>query len=130
MPGRFTLTKIVELPFIGNSSEAISVAYWRVHEQYLAAANEHEGIKLLGLFVHGPGAIHNSEREITKISDLEGLKFRVAGGVVSDIANKLGLVGILKPAPEAYTLLSNGVAAGVMFQIGRASCRARVCQYV
>src|SRR3546814_2083503 len=35
MPGRFTLTKIVELPFIGNSSEAISVAYWRVHEQYL-----------------------------------------------------------------------------------------------
>src|SRR3546814_4372795 len=72
MPGRFTLTKIVELPFIGNSSEAISVAYWRVHEQYLAAANEHEGIKLLGLFVHGPGAIHNSEREITKISDQIG----------------------------------------------------------
>src|SRR3546814_7500602 len=56
-----------------------------------------------------------SEREITKISDLEGLKFRVAGGVVSDIANKLGIVGILKPAPEAYTLLSNGVADGVMF---------------
>src|SRR3546814_16014079 len=102
MPGRFTRTKIVELPFIGNSSEAISVAYWRVHEQYLAAANEHEGIKLLGLFVHGPGAIHNSERENTKISDLEGLKFRVPGGVVSDIANKLGIVGLLKRSEERH----------------------------
>src|SRR3546814_3251694 len=31
------------------------------------------------------------------------------------MANKLGIVGIRKPAPEAYTLLSNGVADGVMF---------------
>src|SRR3546814_4042752 len=56
-----------------------------------------------------------SEREITKISDLGGHKFSLAGGVVSDIANKLVIFGILKPAPEAYTLLSNGVEDGVMF---------------
>jgi TRAP-type transport system periplasmic protein len=114
-PGRFVLTKAVELPFIGNSAETISVAYWRVHERSLAEGKEHEGVKLLGLFAHGPGAIHNAKREIKSVADLEGLKFRVAGGVVGDLASRLGIVGILKPAPEAYMLLSNGVADGVLF---------------
>ncbi|HJN21893.1 MAG TPA: ABC transporter substrate-binding protein, partial [Alphaproteobacteria bacterium] len=31
-PGRFILTQIAELPFLSDSAEALSVAYWRVHE--------------------------------------------------------------------------------------------------
>lgn len=38
VPGRFTLTKLVELPFIGDNAEALSVAYWRMHEKHLARA--------------------------------------------------------------------------------------------
>ena len=48
-PGRFAVTQLVELPFLGDDAEALSVAYWRVHQKYLAAANEHSGVKLLGL---------------------------------------------------------------------------------
>ena len=36
MPGRFVLTQMAELPFLGDSSEAVSVAYQRIHEKYLA----------------------------------------------------------------------------------------------
>ena len=39
-PGRFILSQIAELPFLSDSSEVLSVAYWRVHQDYLAKAGE------------------------------------------------------------------------------------------
>lgn len=114
-PGRFVLTKVAEFPFLGESAEATSVAYWRIFEKYLAKANEHKGMKVLSLFTHGPGVIFNSKHPVTKVADLAGLKIRVGGGIVNDVAKALGTVPLLKPAPESYELLSNGVADGVFF---------------
>ena len=37
-PGRFTATLLAELPFQTESAEYLSVAYWRVHQRYLAKA--------------------------------------------------------------------------------------------
>jgi len=82
-PGRFVLTKAIELPFLGNTAEAMSVAYWRIYEKHLAAADEHKGTKLLGVMSHGPGSIFNAERQINSLADLKGLKIRVGGGVVN-----------------------------------------------
>jgi len=114
-PGRFVVTQLVELPFLGDDAEALSVAYWRVHQKYLAAANEHSGVKLLGLMTHGPGHIYNSKRAINMPSDLEGLKIRVGGGVVSDVGKALNIVTMLKPATKSYEILSRGVADGIFF---------------
>jgi len=114
-PGRFLLTKAIELPFLGNTAEAMSVAYWRVHEKHLAAADEHKGVKLLGVMSHGPGSMFNSQRQINSLADLEGLKIRVGGGVVNDAAKAMGVTALLKPAPKSYELMSNGVADGVFF---------------
>ena len=63
IPGRFALTKLTELPFLSDSAEPLSVAYWRMHEKYLAAAGEHKGLKVLALFAHGPGQIYNNKRQ-------------------------------------------------------------------
>ena len=114
-PGRFVVTQLVELPFLGDDSEALSVAYWRVHQKYLAAANEHSGVKVLGLMAHGPGHIYNSKRAINMPEDLEGLKIRVGGGVVSDVGKALNIVTMLKPATKSYEILSRGVADGIFF---------------
>lgn len=72
-------------------------------------------MKVLGLFTHGPGNIFNSQRPIEKLDDLGGLKIRVGGGVVNDVAKSIGAVALLKPAPQSYELLSAGVADGVFF---------------
>ena len=114
-PGRFLLTKAIELPFLGNTAEAMSVAYWRIHEKHFAEADEHQGTKLLGVMSHGPGSIFNTQRAVNSLSDLEGLKIRVGGGVVNDAAKAMGVTALLKPAPKSYELLSNGVADGVFF---------------
>ena len=114
-PGRFLATKAAEFPFLGDSAEAISVAYWKVHEQYLAEANEHEGVKLLGVFTHGPGHIHTAKKDVKSLADMKDVKYRVGGGVINDVATKLGTTPLLKPAPKSYEILSTGVADGIFF---------------
>ncbi|MFT5113629.1 MAG: TRAP-type C4-dicarboxylate transport system substrate-binding protein [Parasphingorhabdus sp.] len=114
-PGRFLLTKAVEMAFLGESAETISVAYWRIHQKHLAAADEHKGVQLLGLMSHGPGNMFNTKRALNTLADLNGLKIRVGGGVINDVAGAIGATPLLKPAPASYELVSNGVADGVFF---------------
>ncbi len=115
IPGRFQLTQMVEMPFNGNTAEVNSVAYQRVFERHLAKLNEHKGVKVLGVFTHGPGIVYNTKRPIQSLADMQGLKFRVGGGVVNEIGKALGVNVILKPAPESYELISTGVMDGVFF---------------
>lgn len=114
-PGRFKLTPVAELPFLSDTAEALSVAYWKLHESTLAKANEHDGVHLLTVFTHGPGMIYTSKRAVTAIADTAGLKMRIGGGVVAEIAKRLGMVGVQAPSPQVYEILSNGVADGILF---------------
>lgn len=114
-PGRFTLTQMVEVPFLGDSAEALSVAYWRVHEEHLAEAGEHEGVQVLGVFTHGPGHIFNTVEPVEAVDDLDAMKLRVGGGIVSEVADLLDIVTVPAPSTETYELLSNGVADGILF---------------
>ncbi len=116
-PGRFTLSEGVELPFLGNSAEANSVAYWRTYKKYFEKADEYKGVQLLGVMTHGPGQIHNSKKVAQSMADLKGMKFRVPGGIAAQVAKSLGIVGIQKPASQAYELLSRGVADGVVLPL-------------
>jgi TRAP-type C4-dicarboxylate transport system substrate-binding protein len=114
-PGRFKLTEMVELPFMGDSAEATSVAYEKVYEKYMAKLGEHKGLHVLTVFTHGPGLILNTKRPIKSMSDLDGLKIRVGGGMVNEIGKAMGVNVTLKPAPQSYELLSSGVMDGVFF---------------
>ena len=114
-PGRFVMTQMTELPFLGNSAETISVALSRVSGKNPEFAAEHQGVKVLTLFSHGPGIVFNTKRPIAKTDDLSGLKFRVGGGMVNDISKSLGMNATLKPAPDSYELLSSGVMDGTLF---------------
>ena len=114
-PGRFALTEAPEFPFMGDTAEVTAVAYQRIYERMLARADEHKGVVVLSVFTHGPGQIYNMKHAINSLKDFDGLKIRVGGGVVTDVARALGTVPILKPAPESYELLSSGVIDGVFF---------------
>jgi len=114
-PNRFGLTSLVELPFQSNTAEALSVAYWRVYEKYLKEADEHDGVKLVTLFTHGPGEIYTTKEAVTSTDQLEGAKYRVGGGLANMVAQRLGIVPVSAPSPQVYEILSNGVADGILF---------------
>ena len=111
--GRFTATKLIELPGYEGNAEAASVAYWRVHEAHLAAADEHRGVKLIGLMTHGPAHVH-SARQVTSLDQVAGMKLRVPGGVGGDAGAALGATGIKVPAPKVYETLASNAADGVV----------------
>jgi len=114
-PGRFVTTQMAEVSFLGNSSVSTSVAFQRMYAKYPAIAAEHQGVKVIAVFTHGPGIVFNTKRPIAKAEDLAGLKFRVGGGMVNEISKSLGMNVTLKPAPESYELLSTGVMDGTLF---------------
>jgi len=114
-PGRYILTQIAEMPFLGDSAESTSVAYQRIHEKYLANLGEHKGMRVITVFTHGPGMIINTKRAVNSLNDMEGLKFRVGGGMVNEIGKIMGINVTLRPAPQSYELLSSGVMDGVFF---------------
>jgi TRAP-type C4-dicarboxylate transport system substrate-binding protein len=92
----------------------MSVAFNRVASKHPEFDAEHQGVKA-GYFTHGPGIVFNTKRPITKVEDLQGLKFRVGGGMVNEISKSLGMNVTLKPAPDSYELLSTGVMDGTLF---------------
>lgn len=117
MPGRFELTKLPELPtFEDFSSEAASVAYWRTHNEYLAEAGEHRGVKVIGVGVHGPGALYLDE-SIDSLDDLDGKRVRIGGGIMADISNSLELTGVALPPGGTYEAATQGVIDGAMLTL-------------
>jgi TRAP-type C4-dicarboxylate transport system substrate-binding protein len=59
----------------------------------------------------------NNKRPINSISDFSGLKVRVAGGVMQDVAKSIGTTPILQPAGSVYELMSGGVIDGFIFPL-------------
>ena len=114
-PAASCYTQMAEFPFLGDTAEPISVAFNKVAMKYPQFAAEHQGVKVLAYFTHGPGIVFNTKRPITKVEDLQGLKWRVGGGMVNEIAKTLGMNVTLKPAPDSYELLSGGVMDGTLF---------------
>jgi TRAP-type C4-dicarboxylate transport system substrate-binding protein len=115
-PARHVLPTMAELPGMGDTSEVNSVAYSRIHWKYFDQLGEYKGVKLLGVFTHGPGQIF-TKKTVKTIADLQGLKIRTGGGVAEAVGNAIGAVAFVKPAPESFELLKSGVADGTFFPI-------------
>src|SRR5262252_3835209 len=113
-PARHILPLIPELPGAGNTAEINSVAFSRIHWKYFQKYGEYKGVKLLGVWTHGPGQMF-TKKPIKSLEDFKGQKIRTGGGIAEAVANALGGSAFVKPAPESYELLSSGVADGVFF---------------
>jgi TRAP-type C4-dicarboxylate transport system substrate-binding protein len=113
-PSRHILPLMAELPGAGDTAFANSVAYSRIYWKYFDKVNEYKGVKLLGVFTHGPGQMF-TKKPVAGISDIQGLKIRTGGGIAEAVAKALGTSPFVKPAPESYELLKGGVADGVFF---------------
>ena len=115
-PARHILPLMPELPGSGDTALANSIAYSRIHWKYFHKLGEYKGVKLLGVFTHGPGQMF-TKKPVRSIADVQGLKNRTGGGVAEQVAKALGASAFVKPAPESYELLSSGVADGVFFPL-------------
>jgi TRAP-type C4-dicarboxylate transport system substrate-binding protein len=115
-PARHVMPLMAELPGAGDTSVVNSIAYSRIHWKHFHKVGEYKGVKLLGVFTHGPGQMF-TKKPVGGINDIKGLKIRTGGGVAEAVANAIGASAFVKPAPESYELLKSGVADGVFFPL-------------
>ena len=113
-PARHILPLLAELPGAGDTALVNSVAYSRIYWKHFDQLGEYKGVKMLGVFTHGPGQMF-TKRPVAGINDVQGLKIRTGGGVAEAVAKALGASAFVKPAPESFELLKGGVADGVFF---------------
>ncbi len=111
-PGRFTIARGSELPFLSPSAEVGSAALWDWYMRNVGT-KEFDDIKLVTLWIHGPGLVH-TKKEITTLEDLVGVKLRVGGGGVA-MSKALGAVPVAMSATKAHESLQRGTTDGALF---------------
>lgn len=112
---RFAAYLFAELPFLGDSALATSVALQKTHEKFLADKGYYAGAKLIGVNTHGPGVVHHSTKNIMTPDDMKGQKMRTGGPIPLAIVEAWGGVSIRQPATKSYEILSSGIADGILF---------------
>ncbi|KZY44449.1 C4-dicarboxylate ABC transporter [Roseovarius sp. HI0049] len=106
-PGRFPQAEVFELPFMMTNAEDTSRAYWQYAEANMMDS-DFSDIKVLGVWVHGPGVIHSSS-PVNEIADLNGLKVRGPTRVITGMLTDLGATAVGLPVPAIPEALSKGV---------------------
>jgi len=106
-------TQVVSLPYIFRSVEHMhKVMDGEIGQQILDAFGEHD---LVGLAFYDGGSrsFYNSEKPITSIADLEGMKFRVMqSDIFVDMVSALGANATPMPYGEVYSAIQTGVIDG------------------
>ncbi len=106
-PGRFPQAEVFELPFMTLGAGPASCAYWTMAEKYMLD-KEFKDVKVVGVWVHGPGMIH-SAKPIRTPEDLAGVKIRGGSRMVSQMLEQLGATPVGMPVTAVPEALSKGV---------------------
>ena len=113
-PGLFPLADIVALPFVGDSAEAVAVAFWRTHNEFFAEKEDYPGVQLLALAAVSPYNIYSSGKIVESVDDLSGMKLRSTGAIAPQIAEALGAVPVPIDITGMYDALSKKILDGAM----------------
>jgi TRAP-type C4-dicarboxylate transport system substrate-binding protein len=108
--GKFKKSGVVGLPFLVNNSTEGSVAIWRLYERGLIK-DEYDQVKPLAVVTLPPSIIH-SKAKITKLADINGKKFRIAGRANAQAIAILKGTGVQMGITGVYQAMSKGVIDG------------------
>lgn len=111
--GRFPLSQIVELPGLYDSAEIGSCAFQKLYDSGALDA-EYADTHVLFVHTHGPGHLHTSDKAVTRLEDLKGLRIRRPTAVIGRLLEELGAEPVGMPAPAIYEATSRGTIDGFM----------------
>ena len=114
-PGQFPGFSVMELPFLIRSSLEGSVTEWRLFKTGLL--DGWDDFKVVGMFSTEPNHFH-TKRAMKSVTDLGGMKVRIAGPVYAATVKHYGGIAVGMPVTQATEALSRGVVDGVMLGWG------------
>mgnify|MGYP001247454673 CR=1 FL=1 len=111
--GRFPLSQIMELPGLFDTGAVGSCAFQKLYDSGALDA-EYEDTHILFVHTHDPGHLHTSEKPVSTLADMKGLKLRRPTQVVGDLLTELGAEPVGMPAPNTYEAVQRGAIDGYM----------------
>jgi len=109
-PGRFPSTEVFELPFIAaQKATANAPACQEYAEAHVL--KETADTKILCFWAHDQGLIHTN-KEITKMADLQGLKLRNPTRLAGEALTALGATSVGMPVPQVPEALAQRAIDG------------------
>ena len=114
-PGRFDLTEIVEIPFMGDRAELVAPVFHNFYSKTLLKYGEFSGTHVLSIFTNTPPLLFTAKRALKSIEDFNGMKLRTSSASMAQSVTLLGGVPIIKPVTEIYEMVSGGLVDGAFF---------------
>ncbi len=115
-PGRIVGLDVLELPGLFSSNHEGGMLAKSLYDNDLIDGLDH--LKVLAFQEVGPYLIH-SKKEIRKLSDIKGLKFRVVGAAQTAIIESLGGIAVGNiAANQIHENLTRGVIDGALMDMG------------
>jgi TRAP-type C4-dicarboxylate transport system substrate-binding protein len=118
-PGRFTLSMVYYLPFLGaNSAKAVSLALCDLYNEFPEIRAGYPGVKVLSLWATPAFQFLTKKKPIKSLADVKGVKIRCGGGPVVPVLKATGAAVVVMGAGSAYEALEKGTIDGTFFPIG------------
>ncbi|AVL71956.1 TRAP-type mannitol/chloroaromatic compound transport system, periplasmic component [Oligella urethralis] len=115
---KMPLSAVAQLPGMFNTSCEGTLAYWNLIKPggklYELEFKQNKVRPLMALAL-SPYQVFTSKKAIQDIESFKGLKLRVTGGAMEEMANNIGAVPIQMSAPETRDGLSRGTLDGLIF---------------
>jgi TRAP-type C4-dicarboxylate transport system substrate-binding protein len=111
--GKFKLTNVTGLPFLGGNAESHSVAFWRLYAKG-AFGDEFSEIQPLVMVGLPQSGIHMASKPMRTLDDFKGVKFRTGSKIAGDIITALGGTPISIQVGEMTQSLQRGLVEGVI----------------
>lgn len=111
-PGRFPLSEVMELPFIGGR---LGITNAQAGQEFATKhmADETKDVKLLSYWAHDTGLIH-SKKQVTDLESLKGQKLRFPTRLAGEALKAVGVNAIGMPIPQVPESLAQGVIDGAV----------------
>jgi len=110
--GRFPSLEVFELPFMTYQAEGSSKAVWEYAQKH--SLKEFPGTKVLAVWVHDEGYIHNAGKQIRTMADLKGMKIRSPHRSGLKMLNALGASAVAMSIVGVQDAISKGTLDGAM----------------
>lgn len=115
---QFPRTQVASLPFLTRNTVDLSVALWRLYASGVLAP-EYQKVRLLALFSF-PNAVLHTNKPITTLADLNGMKIAVSSHTMGEVMNTFGASPVTLTPNELYLGINRGVVEGAVTSLGAA----------
>lgn len=113
----FPRTQVASLPFLTRNTADLSIALWDLYEEGLLP--EFGKVKLLALFSF-PNAVLHTNKPITTIADLKGMRIADSSRIVAEVVDAFGAASVSLSPDELYEAVARGLAGGAITSLGAA----------